>query len=63
MNLSTGIALGGLAVVLGGIGIRLIMQATRLIDAVEKLDVTIKAAIEDHELRLHPLPHRRHHAG
>lgn len=59
----TWIAAGGLAVVVSGIGTRLIMQATRLIDAVEQLDATIKAAIRDHERRLHPLPGRRHHAG
>jgi len=61
--ISTWIAAGSLTVILGGIGIRLIMKATRLIDAVETLDATIKAAIKDHERRLHPGHHGRRHVS
>lgn len=53
MDASTWIALGGFTVILGGIGLRGIMKATRMVDALEKLPETIARAIADHELRLH----------
>lgn len=57
------IALTSVAVLLAGIGIRLIVKATRLADAIENLDQTIqtaiKAGIRDHERRMHADRHRR----
>jgi hypothetical protein len=65
MTVSDWIAVGGLAMILAPIGIRMIMKMTRLIDSIDHLDGTIKTAIRDHERRLHPghHNHRHHRAG